>query len=175
MRYRIGSISLIAVFLMFGGLQLLPIGRRTNPPIHPERSFERHLNVPRDVHALMRRACMDCHSNETEWPWYSRIAPLSWAIANDVNRGRKAMNLSEWSTGPGRRPEVAASMLAAACEDARSRRMPRFPYSTLHHSARLKPAEIDRFCAWTQSEFTRLIRLKRQTSTSATASLQAPR
>jgi hypothetical protein len=175
MRYRTGSVVVIAAILMFGGLQLLPIARRTNPPVHPERSFVRHLNVPPDIRALMRRACMDCHSNETEWPWYSRIAPLSWAIANDVNRGRRAMNLSEWSTGPGRRPEIAASMLAAACEDARSRRMPRFPYSTLHHSARLQPAEIERFCAWTQTEFDRLIRLKRAVPKTATASLPLSR
>src|SRR5262245_60371041 len=152
MRYRIGSIILLAGLMMFGGMQLLPIGRRTNPPVHPERGFDKFLNVPPDIHAMMRRACMDCHSNGPQWRWYSRIAPLSWAIVGDVNKGRKTMNLSEWSLGPGRRPEIAASMLAAACEDARTRRMPRFPYSTLHRSARLKPAEIDRFCAWTQSE-----------------------
>jgi hypothetical protein len=171
MRNKAGSIAIAAAILMFGGLQVLPVYRRTNPPVHPERSFERHLEVPPDIRAMMRRACMDCHSNETEWPWYSRIAPLSWAIVNDVNHGRRAMNLSEWSAGPGRRPEIAASMLAAACEDARSRRMPRFPYSTLHHSARLRQDEIDRFCTWTQSEFDRLIRMKRKTPKTATASL----
>jgi len=174
MRYRTGSISVAVGILMFGGLQVLPVARRTNPPVHPEQSFEQHLIVPPDINAMMRRACMDCHSNETVWPWYSRIAPLSWAIANDVNHGRKAMNLSEWSAGPGRRPEIAASTLAAACEDARSRRMPRFPYSALHNSARLKPHEIEQFCAWTQSEFSRLIQLKRQPK-KASALLRASR
>lgn len=101
---------------------------------------------------------MDCHSNETRWPWYSRVAPVSWLVASDVERGRAAMNFSEWSA----RPEVGASLLYAACEAARSARMPPAPYLILHPEARLSHADVQVLCSWTDKEFTRLIEVKRQ-------------
>lgn len=75
------------------GIQLVPVkGIGSNPP-------ERFpLGAPPEVEAVMRRACLDCHSNETRWPLYSRIAPSSWLMARDVNKGRKHLNLSEWGS-----------------------------------------------------------------------------
>lgn len=71
---------------------------RTNPAIDPKREI--HSNLPVDTHvaATLARACNDCHSNRTLWPWYSHVAPASWLVVSDVNRGRKALNFSEWST-----------------------------------------------------------------------------
>lgn len=80
-----------AVFLGVA-IQFVPVkGVGTNPP---ERIS---LGAPPDVEAVMRRACLDCHSNETRWPLYARIAPASWLMARDVNRGRQHLNLSEWA------------------------------------------------------------------------------
>ena len=74
------------------GLQLVPVkGIGTNPPEHYP------LPVPPEVEAIMRHACLDCHSNETSWPIYSRIAPGSWLMARDINNGRKHLNFSEWA------------------------------------------------------------------------------
>ncbi|HYP14104.1 MAG TPA: heme-binding domain-containing protein, partial [Bryobacteraceae bacterium] len=122
----------MGVVLTIGLLQVLPIGRQTNPVTPVEHRFDRHLQVTAEVDKLLDRACMDCHSNETRWPWYSRVAPVKWMVARDVEKGRKVMNLSEWSQRSGRRPELAASMLMSACATAKAGRMPRFPYAILH-------------------------------------------
>jgi hypothetical protein len=86
---------------------------------------------------------------------------MSWAIVRDVDRGRRVMNLSEWSRQAGRRPEIGASFLAASCEAAKSGRMPRPPYGMIHREARLSQADVKAFCDWTNSEARRLIQLKR--------------
>jgi hypothetical protein len=155
---------LAAAVVVVAALQLLPIARRTNPPVRPEERYDRHLQLEPEISALLDRACMDCHSNETRWPWYSRVAPMSWLIIRDVERGRKVLNFSEWSRQAGRRPEIGASMLAAACAAAKTGRMPRFPYSAFHPEARLSKSDIDSLCDWTSAESRRLIRLKRESA-----------
>ena len=73
-------------------IQLLPFGRdHTNPPVRQEPPW----NVP-ETRELTVRACFDCHSNQTVWPWYSNVAPISWLVRWDVARGRKELNFSEW-------------------------------------------------------------------------------
>jgi hypothetical protein len=120
MKLFVAAIAGVAV------LQLVPAGTRTNPPVRPEHSIDSRLDVTPKVSGILRRACYDCHSNETRWPWYSRVAPLSWMIGKDVERGRKALNFSQWSG----KAEVGASMLAASCANLKSGRMPRFPYKS---------------------------------------------
>lgn len=156
---------LAALPILLTVLQLLPVARRTNPPVQSEVRFDNHLRLNTEVSHLLQRACMDCHSNETRWPWYSRIAPLSWLVVRDVDRGRRVLNLSEWSRQAGKRPEIGASMLAAACTAAKSGRMPRFPYGIFHPEARLSPSDVQTLCDWTGSEVRRLIQLKRDQGT----------
>src|SRR5262245_36516954 len=90
----------LSSILGFAMIQMLPIQPKINPPIHPERIVEATLDVPAPVQSILTAACKDCHSHETRWPWYANIAPVSWWIARDVNRARRAMDLSEWSTRP---------------------------------------------------------------------------
>jgi hypothetical protein len=75
---------------VFGAIQLIPVSR-TNPPVVREPVWD----SPR-TRDLARAACFNCHSNETEWPWYSRIAPFSWVIWYDVTEGRESLNFSDW-------------------------------------------------------------------------------
>ena len=87
----IGAIALGAV--LFLAIQLVPYGRQhVNPPITQEPKWD----SPR-TRELAARACFNCHSNETEWPWYSNIAPISWMLYRDVIDGREQMNFSEWN------------------------------------------------------------------------------
>lgn len=81
----------IAAVVVGIAIQFVPVkGVGSNPP-------ERYqLDAPPEVQAILRRACMDCHSNETRWPLYARIAPGSWLMADDVRKGRSRMNMSEW-------------------------------------------------------------------------------
>jgi hypothetical protein len=85
---RIAVVGGVAVFV---ALQLVPVKHVGSNP--PDR-FK--LDAPPEVEAVMRRACLDCHSNETRWPLYARIAPGSWLMARDVHTGREHMNFSEW-------------------------------------------------------------------------------
>src|SRR5258708_22460236 len=70
-------------------IQFVPIPK-TNPPVTGE------IQAPEPVKAVLQRSCYDCHSNRTVWPWYSKVAPVSWLLYRDVTQGRKAMNLTEW-------------------------------------------------------------------------------
>ena len=65
---------------------------KTNPPVDTTIT----LKAPQEVMQILKRACYDCHSYETIWPWYSNIAPLSWSIASHVKDGREAVNFSKW-------------------------------------------------------------------------------
>ncbi len=87
-------LGLAGVFVL---LQLVPYGRQhTNPPVVSEPPW----GSP-EARQVAQRACFDCHSNETVWPWYSNIAPISWLIQRDVEEGRAKLNFSEWGVSQG--------------------------------------------------------------------------
>ena len=138
-------------------LQFVPGSKHSNPPVVPGRALLDNTTVPGHVQEMLRRSCMDCHSNETRWPWYSRVAPLSWAVASDVARARKAMNFSEWATQAGRTPATAAGTLMAICAGVSSGRMPPRQYTLMHGQARLTAQERQSICEWTHAETRRQI------------------
>jgi Haem-binding domain len=155
------GVALVAV--AGGSLQLAPGPARTNPPVIASHTLQGATHVPAHVDALLRRACMDCHSNETRWPWYSRVAPLSWDVAADVARARKAMNLSEWAVRTQQRPAAAIGTLTAMCAGVQQDRMPLSKYRLLHPEARLTKGEKDDLCAWTTAEVAKHLEKKRRT------------
>ena len=110
-------------------IQLIPFGRsHLNPAGNKEPSW----NSP-DTRELVRRACFDCHSNQTMWPWYSNIAPVSWLVQRDVNGGRSHLNFTEWE-----RPQRHAKDVAA---EVKQGDMPPWFYLPMHAAARLTAAE----------------------------------
>lgn len=129
----------------------------TPPPINPAVDAARRLEagtpLPASVSTMLRNACFDCHSDETVWPWYTRIVPASWLMARHVEEGRGQMNFSRWSDY-----DVfdRADKLDDACEEVRAGTMPLASYRFLHADARLTDGQIDAFCAWTSSEAARL-------------------
>ncbi|MCE5310648.1 MAG: heme-binding domain-containing protein [Acidobacteriales bacterium] len=150
--------------LTFAILQVVPGPPRTNPPVVPGHTIGAQLRMNQQISATLRKACMDCHSHETRWPWYSHVAPMSWHIAEDVTTARKAMNFSEWSTGAGRTPASAVGILAAACANVKSGRMPLPRYLLLHPEARLTEQEKDSFCEWTNVEIARILSEKHKSA-----------
>ena len=76
------------VFLVIG-IQFIPV-KRTNPAVVSD------FDGPPEVKAILKRSCYDCHSHETEWPWYSHVAPVSWLVVHDVKEGREHLNFSNW-------------------------------------------------------------------------------
>lgn len=110
-------------------IQLVPVGRdHPNPPVKAEPTW-----TSPDVRALAVRACFDCHSNETKWPWYSNVAPVSWLVSHHVDEGRGELNFSEWD-----RPQRHAK---DAAEELREGEMPMKGYVLLHAEAKLTDAE----------------------------------
>jgi hypothetical protein len=114
--------------------------------------FDPALNLSPAAASILKRSCADCHSAATRWPWYAGIPPASWLLHQDVEHGRKAMDLSLWSSRNGRSPLAAISAFTAACSDVRSGRMPRSTYLFLHPEARLNPRDVQDICAWTSQQ-----------------------
>lgn len=128
----------IVVLVLVAGLQLVPVDR-SNPPVTGE------IQVPDDVKAVLRRACWDCHSNETHWPWYSYVAPLSWRVASHVHDGRKEMNFSEWAgVPPGRQHKKRQQIW----DEVREGNMPLSDYLWLHPDAALTDADRESLRRW---------------------------
>ena len=126
---------------------------RPDARVDPLMRLEVQGPVPAHVATTLRRACYDCHSNETRWPWYSRVAPVSWLVIHDVTEGRGRVNFSEWGTY---NAFDRADMLDEACELARKGEMPLRPYLFLHPDAKLTPTDVDALCNWTRAEAARL-------------------
>ncbi|TCD48798.1 heme-binding domain-containing protein [Chlorobium sp. N1] len=119
-----------AAALALAAIQFVPFGRsHVNPPITGEPAWD----TPR-TRELFFRSCRDCHSNETVWPWYSNVAPLSWLASLDVSIGRRKFNVSEWGR-PGRNEGDEAA------EEVREGKMPPWFYMPSHPEARLTPEE----------------------------------
>lgn len=122
----IASVFAIAALI---GIQFLPYGHNhSNPPVQAEPQWDSP-----QTRELAVRACFDCHSNETEWPWYSTLAPVSWLIQRDVENGRKELNFSEWN-----RPQREAR---ESPEQVQKGKMPQWYYTVLHPTANLSPQE----------------------------------
>ena len=122
---------LLAFLAFMVAIQLIPYGRsHTNPPIGAEPQWE----SPR-TRELAKRACFDCHSNETVWPGYASVAPVSWLVQYDVDHGREHLNFSEWQ-----KPQTH---LDDAPEQIRRRAMPPSMYLLMHSAATLSEAEFE--------------------------------
>ena len=138
---RAVRLSVVVGIVVFVGMQLVPIkGIGSNPT---ER-FQ--MAAPPEVEAIMRRACFDCHTNETRWPFWARIAPGSWLMARDVTKGRKHLNFSEWASTD---DEERTLDLQNCWDQIDSGAMPPWFYVyPLHLHARLSPADKDTLKAW---------------------------
>lgn len=113
-------------------IQLVPYGRHhINPPVAGEPAWD----AP-ETRALAKQACFDCHSNETEWPAYASLAPVSWLVQHDVDEGRAVLNFSEWTR--------AQKEAKEAVEEVLEREMPPAAYTLIHGHARLNAADRDR-------------------------------
>lgn len=109
--------------------------------------------APEDVRRVFEEKCADCHSNQTHWPVYSRVAPASWLVEHDVHAGRSAMNLSHWATISA---DDRIALLARIAAEVRSGEMPPKPYTMLHPANRLTESDQQQIVAWTRAERKRI-------------------
>lgn len=137
MRRIIRWVIVIIVTVMIA-VQFVPVDR-TNPPV------SRDLGAEPAVASILRRSCYDCHSNETEWPWYSYVAPVSWLVARDVHEGREHLNFSTWDTYS---PEQQAKLIREALEEVESGEMPMSIYLVTHRNAAISNSDLATLRAW---------------------------
>ena len=120
---------------------------RTNPASDPSAALASHVEVPAGVAAILDRSCRDCHSNETRWPWYSNVAPVSWWVIDHVNHGRSHFNFSEWARY---NREEQRDLLEQSCELSRKRAMPLPSYLRMHDAA-MTAQDIQTLCEFTEA------------------------
>jgi hypothetical protein len=124
---------------------------RTNPPVAHDLMATNA--PPPQIATMLHAACYDCHSSETRWPWYSRVAPMSWQIAKDVNDGRENLNLSDW---PVNDPKRAAKKLEDMSEQIGYGEMPLKKYTLIHRDARLTESQRKELSDWLDAEAAQL-------------------
>jgi len=122
--------------------QVIPVSR-SNPPVMGD------IAAPPEILVTLREACYDCHSNETVWPWYSRVAPVSWLVASDVREGREEVNFSEWNSYSEKRK---AKKLKEMADEIRDGDMPPWYYEIMHAHASMNELQRDALLQWLDGE-----------------------
>lgn len=137
------KVALVVVAVAAVVIQFFP-PERTNPPSDPAASFEAVVKPPAQVSAIVARACQNCHSHRTVWPWYSRVAPASWLVVDDVVSARRKMNFSAWARMS---PERSQEVLGDMCQEVKAGDMPLWQYRILHPEAKLSAEDVAAVCA----------------------------
>ena len=155
--------------ILLGGVcaVILPIALSFTHPLGNPRKVNassgqllQGAQIPEPLRELVERKCGNCHSEAVEWPFYSRVAPVSWLLEHDVLKAREQMNLSRWDTYNSQEKSDLLSRLAAK---ARSGEMPPARYTAIHGEAKLLSKEQDSLYDWARAERRRLRAQGRQT------------
>ncbi len=133
--------AVVVVVVGFAAAQIIRPDR-ANPAIDASRAIEAQVGMS-GLASILDRSCRDCHSNRTVWPWYTKVAPVSWAMAYGVRKGRTAVNFSEWTAY---QPQQQGTVLALSCEDVSTGKMPG-PWTLLHPETKLSTRDIDTICS----------------------------
>lgn len=137
------SLVIGALVLLVLVLQMVPTAAADNPPVEEE------VRAPEEVMTVLRRACYDCHSHETVWPWYAHVAPAKWLVRKDVAEGREELNFSTWNRYDAER---RAHKWEEVAEEVAEEEMPLKVYLPLHGEARLTAEERELLVAWAQQQ-----------------------
>ena len=108
-------------------------------------AFMQETNPPEEVRTILKTTCFDCHSNNTDYPWYDNIAPVSFWLADHIEEGKSELNFSEWATYSDKKKD---HKLEELYEETEKRSMPLKEYTWTHEEARLTQAQIDAVVKW---------------------------
>ncbi|RPD43466.1 heme-binding domain-containing protein [Paracnuella aquatica] len=145
------TLALLVIFVL---LQFIR-PKKNNGNAESDKDFTHYVQVPDTVKSLLKTACYDCHSNKTNYPWYSQISPASLWLANHIKEGKAELNFSEFSQYTRRRMKSKMSSIA---EQVENREMPLKSYLIIHKNAELSDAQIRLIVSWTDSVKTELSR-----------------
>lgn len=147
---KIGKKILIGLLAVFIVMQFFRIDK-TNPPVVAELDFLEMHAPSNEVKTLMENACYDCHSNKTEYPWYSNVAPVSWFLSHHIEEGREHLNFSEWGNYP---EEKRNHKLDECAEEVEEGEMPLASYTWTHGDAKLSAEQKETLETWFKSLMT---------------------
>jgi len=131
--------ALLVGLAVLVAIQFVPVSRDNGPGTVDA------VAAPPEVTALLRRACANCHTGATEWPWYSRVAPVSWLVVHDAHHGREHL---DFATLPAAAPKKKAKLFGEIAEEVGEGGMPLYYYRWLHPEARLTDAERKAIVDW---------------------------
>jgi len=140
---RAAKAAMVALAVAFAVIQLIPVAR-SNPPEAGDPA------APVAIVRILKRACYDCHSNQTQWPWYSFVAPVSWLVSRHVTEARQRLNFSEWEAYTSD-PETASHKLAGIADQVSGEKMAPWYYRAVHPQARLSHAERQQLIRWARA------------------------
>lgn len=124
-------------------------------PLDPTEDFLLVSSAPEHVAELMKSSCYDCHSNQTDYPWYNNVAPISWYLNKHINRGKEDMNASEYGSMD---KADKIEMLVDLCEVLEAGTMPLISYTLIHKDAKLSQEDIEALCMWSEEEALKIMR-----------------
>jgi len=148
---KLAKLTLTLLVSVFVGVQFVP-----TPAVSKTSTTRRHTaeTINPQVGKILDRSCQDCHSNRTVWPWYSRVAPVSWVISKHVKDGRQVLDISEWATQP---PSEDERMVI--CDAVSDGRMPLHVYTAIHRNATLSRQDVELICEWAAAPSTSVLSL----------------
>jgi hypothetical protein len=138
---KLAKLTSILFALVFLGMQFVPTTARSKTSATTATHMAEVINP--QVGAILDRSCQDCHSSRTSWPWYSRVAPVSWIVSKHVSEGREMLDFSEWANQPHSEDE---RMLI--CDAVSEGRMPLPEYTVIHRNAKLSKRDVELICGW---------------------------
>ncbi|HUR98961.1 MAG TPA: heme-binding domain-containing protein [Pyrinomonadaceae bacterium] len=152
---KILKIGVIVLALAFLAAQFIR-PNFSNPPVVEGETLRSSTAVPPDVEAVLGRSCNDCHSNETHYPWYSKISPFNWLLADHIEDGRKELNFSVWNTYTARKK---VRKLDELCAEVEHGEMPLPSYLWIHRDAAIHASDAALLCDWAKAEGDRIRRV----------------
>lgn len=143
LKYIISGVIGVLIILQFFQID------KTNPPTDPSKDFMNAVNPPTEVAAMVKTACYDCHSYQTEYPWYTYTQPLAWWVKDHIDHGRDELNFSEWTEYTAKR---ADHKLEEAAEYTLNEEMPLPSYTWAHGDARLTEEQRKTLADWFEAQ-----------------------
>jgi hypothetical protein len=138
------KIILVIILIAIAGIQFIP----NHLPVNKEVTRDDLIssgNLPENIADMLRTSCYDCHSNQTKFPWYARVAPASWLLAGDIREGRDNLNFSDWVSFTKRHK---IGKLEKIKEEINSGNMPLRQYLLIHRNAKLSPEQVKTMAKW---------------------------
>lgn len=141
------KIIIICFFAVVVIIQFFP-PKKNNTIKNPQSDIAFALDVPSNVKKKIVNSCYDCHSDKTNYPFYNRLAPVSWMLAHDIKKGREHMNFSEWADYDKKKQ---IKLLGDICDELKAHEMPLKRYVIMHSKAVINKDELAEICQWTET------------------------